>query len=291
MSKGTLTVSFHRGGLTTAETIELVGPIAVRKAESTGLQDMARLNPVTVGHCIYCGTTDSLRREHIIAFGLHGNPALKKASCRRCEDVTKKIEGAVLRGPMRLVRVHRRLQSRTKHAGAPRTVVVSGVKDGLDVELSIPIDEAPILLPLPIFGPPKIVTGDLTPGMDQAGVITISFGQKPHEVAQRFGLQALTIKSAADYPYSFARMIAKIAHCYAYATRLITCPEESKVVPAILGSDDIGRWVGMLDSSITAYPGVLHRLEAHRSNGLVFVNVQLFADSETPTYAAVLQTD
>ena len=246
VSRSTPAAAIFTRRSTDAETIDLTGPVAVRKIDPIGLQDMVQMSRVTVGHCIYCGSTDAPGREHIIAFGLHGSAALEQASCRRCEDVTKKIEGAVLRGPMRLVRVRRHLKSRTKHAEAPQTVKVWGVKDGVDVALDIPIDEAPILLPLPLFGPPKSVTGDLTAGVDHTGIVTISFGRDPSEVAKKFGLQSLTIKSSTDYPYSFARMLAKIAHCYAYAARVIRRPEESRVVPGILGKDDIGQWVGTL---------------------------------------------
>jgi hypothetical protein len=89
----------------------------------------------------------------------------------------------------------------------------------------------------------------------------------------------------------FARMLAKIAHAFAYSQRLLTRPEESAVVPAILGrSNDVGRWVGTASKPLSGYAGTLHRLAAAQGNdGSLIVESQLFADSETPTYEVVLR--
>ena len=35
-----------------------------------------------VGHCIYCGATEDLGKEHILPFGLSGSAILPKSSCR-----------------------------------------------------------------------------------------------------------------------------------------------------------------------------------------------------------------
>ena len=80
-----------------------------------GIGDLAKLSYPPVGHCIYCSGTDNLTREHIVPFGLHGNAVLPAASCARCRQITSAFEFQVLRGPMRAVRLLRKLRSRNMH--------------------------------------------------------------------------------------------------------------------------------------------------------------------------------
>lgn len=49
------------------------------------------------GSCIYCGETKNLSDEHIVPFSLGGVHVLRKASCARCADITKKFEQKVSR--------------------------------------------------------------------------------------------------------------------------------------------------------------------------------------------------
>jgi hypothetical protein len=87
-------------------------------------------------------------------------------------------------------------------------------------------------------------------------------------------------------------MLAKIGYAMAVAQgaeSLIDggCP----ALPSILGEDDdIGRWVGTLTDPIRNYPGLLHRIAIHedRDKGLLLAEIQLFADSETPSYGVIL---
>jgi 5-methylcytosine-specific restriction endonuclease McrA len=37
-----------------------------------------------VGRCIYCGSSDSLQKEHVIPLALQGHLVLARASCPRC---------------------------------------------------------------------------------------------------------------------------------------------------------------------------------------------------------------
>jgi hypothetical protein len=52
-----------------------------------------------VGHCIYCGHDRvELFPEHIIPFGIAGNSLiLPESSCKRCGDITGKVETYILR--------------------------------------------------------------------------------------------------------------------------------------------------------------------------------------------------
>src|SRR5262245_13319334 len=54
---------------------------------------VATVNYPAVGRCIYCGSTDSLSDEHIVPFSLGGKLVLRKASCKKCQDITGAFEG------------------------------------------------------------------------------------------------------------------------------------------------------------------------------------------------------
>ena len=65
----------------------------------------------------------------------------------------------------------------------------------------------------------------------------------------------------------------------------------SSVIPSILGKvDDIGRWVGTPTDPIRRYPGLLHRIfiREDRERRLLLAEVQLFSNSETPSYGVIL---
>jgi len=257
-----------------------------------GVENLARQNYPPVGHCIYCGETDSLSREHIIPFGLNGNAVLAAASCARCRNITASFEREVLRGSMRTVRVLLKFQSRKKHQGAALTERLRFTRDGVSESIDLPIERFPILLPFPKFAPPRFLTGGQNSRLDVTGVATISFGPRPEIVGKELGAQELILQSRPDRPVSFARMIAKIGYAMAHALGEIHRLEgPSPVLPSILGDvDDIGRWVGTLTGPIRKYPTLLHRIEIHphRERRLLVAEVQLFSNSETPTYEAIL---
>jgi hypothetical protein len=87
-------------------------------------------------------------------------------------------------------------------------------------------------------------------------------------------------------------MLAKIAWAMAVAEgkhNRLNGP--SPILPSIRGeADDIGRWVGTLTDSIRRYPGLLHRVLIHEDceKGMLIAEIQLFADSETPSYGIIL---
>jgi hypothetical protein len=117
------------------------------------------------------------------------------------------------------------------------------------------------------------------------------FGPHPKEVAKSLEVEQVNITS--DYqPVAFARMIAKIGYAFAAAERELGDLDGTPyVLPAILGQvDDIGRWVGTLTKPLEAHPGILHRIVIHHEHdkGLLMTEVQLFADSETPSYGVIL---
>jgi len=257
-----------------------------------GVENLARRNYPPVGHCIYCRATDNLSREHIIPFGIKGNAVLPAASCARCRNITASFEREVLRGSMRAVRLRLKLQSRKKHEGAPLTERLRFTRNGVSETIDLPIERFPIRLPFLKFSPPRFLTVGENSGLNITGVATISFGPRPEIVGKELGAQELVLQSHRDSPVSFARMIAKIGYAMAYALGEIDRLEgPSLVIPSILGDvDDIGQWVGTLTGPIRKYPALLHRVEIHpdRDRRVLVAEVQLFSNSETPTYQVIL---
>ena len=250
------------------------------------------LNYEPIGRCIYCGDTEDLRKEHILPFGLSGSAVLPKSTCRECAKITGQIEQKVLRGPMRDLRVYRRLKSRTKHREAPKYHTLKIIKNREEESIDLPIDECPILLHFPIFEPPAYLNqNSYEKGILVSGVVTISFGHRPEEVAKVLGAKSISISEKQE-PVAFARMVAKIAYSWAAAEgKLDLLRGISPVVPAILGkTDDIGRWVGTITDPIQKHDDLLHRILIHEDydRHLLIGEVHLFSDSETPKYGVIL---
>jgi hypothetical protein len=264
----------------------------VIQCSSEGITDLAESTFPPVNHCIYCGATDDLRKEHIIPFGLSGTAFLPKATCPRCARITSAFEAQVLRGPMRAVRVLRRLQSYSKHRGAPTTARLTIVHDGIRETVALPLHEYPILLHFPIFTAPGFLTGQNPSGVSVTGVHTVLYGPSPETALARFGGQEMTLDTQRTRPVAFARMITKIAYGMAFAQGALNqIDEPCPVLPAILNEpDEIARWVGTFTDPIRKYPGLLHRIaiQPDFARRLLIGQVQLFADSETPTYGVIL---
>lgn len=245
-----------------------------------------------VGHCIYCGTTADLTKEHILPLALGGSAILPKSSCRHCASITGNFEQSILRGSVWPVRVFRDLKSRSKHSNAPRKVSVSIVRDRVLEDLQLDLEHAPILLPFPVFNAPWHLSG-LPPeiGISVIAHVTIRFGEDPVAVCSDLDGSEI-IMTAKINPCAFARTIAKIGYAFAYAEGAIAeLDGESYVLPALLGQlDEIGRWVGTLTKPLEAFPSILHRVLIHRDleKGLLLAEVQLFSDSPTPCYGVIL---
>lgn len=281
----------RKDGSITEDTFVEV-PTEVVTMSSEGHSDIGGSSCPPVGYCIYCGARDGLTKEHIIPYGLSGTAVLPAASCPRCSTITGKFEGKVLRGPMVNVRKYLKLQSRSKHESAPADTELALLKDGNPLVERVPMEESPIILTFPMFAIPHCFTGVEEMGITLKGVVSILFGPHPKEVIRRFGAQTIEIQDPPSEPVEFARMLAKIAYCYAVKTDTLNKLDgPCLVLPAILGqNNDIGHWVGTLNGPLRTYPGLLHRLVIHQDQekGFLIAEVQLFAHSQTPSYCVVL---
>jgi hypothetical protein len=281
----------QKNGTVIKDTIVNV-PTEIVKVSTNGIENISGASTPPIGRCIYCGALENLSKEHIVPFGLSGSAVLQKASCPRCSDITSKFEEKVLRGPMVEVRKLLGLQSRSKHKKPSLNTELTLIKDGNEIVLNIPMSEYPIILSFPTFGVPHYISGIAQLGISLNGVIAISFGPRPEEVLQRYNAQKIIIPEKPSEPIAFARMLAKIAYCFAVSNdELSKLNGPCAVLPAILGeSDDIGYWVGTLDGPLRTYDSLLHRIAIHadEEKGLLIAEVQLFASSPTPTYGVIL---
>ena len=245
-----------------------------------------------IGHCIYCGARDDLEKEHVLPFGLSGSAILPKSSCRNCAAITGAVEEDMLRGAFWPARIYRNLKSRTKHKNAPRKFPVSVVRGGQPEEVLVEVGDLPIVLPFPLFPlPGHLSQAQTQTGILVSGIASVRFGTQLKTTAKALGASKVSV-TAEIRPAQFARMIAKIGYAYACAEGAVSDLDgDPFVLPAILGhQDEIGRWVGTLTKPIQTFPGVLHRIAVHHDweNRLLFAEVQLFSDSETPSYGVVL---
>jgi hypothetical protein len=245
-----------------------------------------------VGHCIYCGDTKGLQKEHILPFGLSGTAVLPKASCCQCAKITGRLEQLLLRGPMWPVRVYRELHSRTKHQDSPSSYPLTFIKEGKETTLDVPIEDYPILLHFPLFSAPAALSSErYERGIKVQGLATVSFGPHPASVAKKHGATDIKITQSLQ-PVAFAQIIAKIAFAYAVAEGASNWIDGNPwPITAILGkTDDIGKWVGTITAPSKKTEGLLHMLAIHRDleRQLVIGEIRLFSDSETPTYGVIL---
>jgi len=265
----------------------------VSNADLQGLKDLGKAAYAPIGRCIYCGRTEDLRREHIVPFGLSGTAVLPKSTCGDCAEITSRFEAEVLRGPMRAVRVLRALRSRSKHKGAPKTERLTVLRGGETQTVELPLEQYPILLHFPLFPPPAFLSSaGCRSGIRMSGVVSVLFRPRPEDVLRQLGAEKILLGPQNYRPVAFARMIAKIAYGMAVAEGSIDALDgKPLLLDAILGGkDEIGRWVGTLTKPIERFKGLLHRILVHedREKGLLIGEVQLFADSETPSYGVII---
>jgi hypothetical protein len=135
-----------------------------------------------VGRCIYCGSSDSLQREHVIPLALQGHFVLAGASCPRCAAITGRIEQEMLRGWFLAPRTA--LQLRTRRP-KERPAALPGIlrRAGVEEEASVPIDAYPSALIFPLFAPPVAVVDRPGVALQVTGGLRIVFvGRVPRRM-------------------------------------------------------------------------------------------------------------
>jgi hypothetical protein len=248
--------------------------------------------------CVYCGETnkDQLTDEHIIPFGLlpkGGDWFLPKSSCKACADITKKFENQVLGemfGPLRqqLMLKTRNRGSRFKKSG--RMIARRATRDGRVWDEEISVSSFPKLC-IGFRWPAPGILFDEVPNQEFKGELVVRYdkGDFSNAIRADEGFKIGRIDNLA-----FARMLAKIAHCYAVA-RCGADSFEPMLPPLILGKISSAQYFVGGDLSIEP-PDQSHLLhdmypvDCRRDNGPVYLGValRLFAMIGMPRYHIVV---
>jgi hypothetical protein len=166
-----------------------------------------------VGHCVYCGCAQDLSREHIIPLGLYGGFILPDASCAKCRKTTGKFEQHCMEGMFGLARERLRMAS-NRHKQNRKKFYINKTIKGVRKKVAAKTEELPSYMVLPLFWTPstllinKIISIPLT----IHGHAFYQIQDNSTELLHMHGPFSI------DIPYnleSFARMLAKIAHCLA----------------------------------------------------------------------------
>jgi HNH endonuclease len=253
--------------------------------------------------CIYCGESDAsqLTDEHIIPLSLGGALILDKASCYKCNKITKAFERTIARTMFGPFRVKHNIKTRHKKerpshfeigiidaSGRRRWIKVSA-KDYHASTFIYKFTKPKILLGLP----PTISTLDWT--------ICIHSSEDLNKFKKKYNWDGMV--SLITTPFEFARLLAKIAHSYTIAElgQDSFCP---LVVKIILGNtNDIGYYIGGKYDFVTSIVDDLeppidvgHLLgisyQTAVTNGkmriFIVVQVRLFASLANATYQVVV---
>jgi len=245
---------------------------------------------IIVGQCIYCGRADGpLHKEHIVPSCLGGNWILYKASCPRCEGVTRQFEGFVAADQALVIRTLAKLPTRAK-SGRPKSLPLKVTRAGHEETIDCPVEMYPIRLTLETYPPPACI--DKRPyekGIEKMGVGFVTPSAKTiRDLRDRFQIDGYDF-SVTLQGLPQARLLAKIALGFATAAYGAKIIEHAYIRRAILGeSDDIGRWVGCFNRP-AAKTNSFHQvgLSIERDDN-IHAYVRLFARYRTPEYLIVV---
>jgi len=244
-----------------------------------------------IGKCIYCGKIDkSLRKEHIVPYGLNGPWELLEASCDKCAKITSLFEKDVLKKSLIVPRVALNLPTRRKKQ-RPKKFNFTVERNGKKEVIEVPIMEHFAVMILPITKFPAYLDGHkYEKGINIIGSIAIKVGGPPVEqILKKYDTKSLSI-TAPWIGNSFDRMLAKIAYGFSVAKFGIDNIEEVYVLPAILGQkEDVGNWIGTAKDTQLENTKFFHLIQVEIINGEIIVRMRLFANyKNVPEYLAVV---
>jgi hypothetical protein len=236
-----------------------------------------------VGECIYCGSTEDLSDEHLIPLALEGPFVLERASCAACRNLTGQFEGELLRGwllPARLA-----LNLKTRHPRKRPTTLAVGTATG---SREVHFTEYPTLLYLPVLEPPALARGSTDHRLlvrPEQALINLSRVPLPALLAKHG--PGFRVESTLD-PYTFAQLLAKIAHGFAVARYGVRGFVSDVLEPMLFGDRELlGRYVGGSVDGRLSDAG-LHGVELNEINGVIHTRIRLFAQLGGPEYLVVV---
>jgi hypothetical protein len=254
-----------------------------------------------VNHCIYCGATGSKKRplgkEHILPQSLGGTWILPRASCTLCGSITSRDEGLVARKTFGTSR--RAHDLHFTEAGSPLPKVTYFVRvPGKQDERRTVSASADLFWSFGLELPAPGILADRAPSDVSPAGSTV--------IAQNHGLDAFIDTVLHDLPVGsevivhgpmvhwgpFNRVLAKIAHGYAFATfagrgyRPLLCDLIRH------RSDWLSHYVGGIPTpaAADAFHFLSHRIVPPPGAGhpaYLVVDITYFAGSGLPSYQVV----
>jgi hypothetical protein len=252
--------------------------------------------------CIYCGCTDlsKLSDEHVMAEALGGRLILKMASCRTCNDTINRFESQVHNNMFADVLAHVAIV-KTKSQGRRGKFPLYVEIDGKNVAVKRPIADHPTMLWLPSWPLPGICTQD-EPRYEfrDPRLWAWSLGpqdeflRKAGKVARETGASKVVLHGAI-WGGSFARYLAKTAHCLAVA--LFGLDEFSPLLPDVILNKE-GPVAYLVGTASTAEPvrsatphyeaTLFTGQDVNTGRSLLMCKLRLFAWLTTPVYLIII---
>jgi hypothetical protein len=243
-----------------------------------------------IGECIYCGSRDTLSREHAIPYGLNGPWTLQRANCAACAAITSGFEQDALRNLFQQVRTVLGLQTR-RQKGRPQSLPLVLETAGIQKTVQVALADFPLYLPAPVLPPPGALVGrapsDWPPPRD-LHLIRLA-GPSFEEVATRHPGVDFVGTRLRFSPDAFARTLAKTGFCAAVYALGIGPLRESPLRRIVTGHDPyVGHWVGSwMDEPVNTGPG-LHGIQVMSAGADIHVVVRLFGQFGGSEYHVVV---
>jgi HNH endonuclease len=202
-----------------------------------------------VGFCIYCGATDvKLTMEHIVPFALNGELELPDASCKECARITGAVvEQKVLKQTFPYLRFRYNLRTRRPKQRPTHFTIGCGNRS-----VTFPNSELPYLTwAMPQFSMPGIVDGRSPDDVGHRSVrAQAGAGDLERLMSAGGGREAVNVNLGSLDENFCRRMIAKIAHSFAYSQ--LTNSIEYLLYDTILSGSFTSYYIGSEQGNTTS---------------------------------------
>lgn len=258
---------------------------------------MSRIPRVTFGpikRCIYCGADTDMTTEHIIPYGLGGNLELLKGSCKECAKTTGRFEQICLQKTFNLIRIKYGVSTRNPKKRIHNLPIKIEKQDGTEIEKFIGPDELPRCgWALPLLDTPTYASQLLS---SHKPCLHVQMDNSDAEILLENGdgISPVSINLGAIDMHSFARMLAKIAHSYAYAVLPQGSFEPLLNKMILKGNNDFTFFVGgeleIPPAEDFMYELTMGQTRAFNGVKCLCVRIRLFSFLGTPVYVVAVGT-
>lgn len=202
------------------------------------------------GRCIYCqNLSDS--DEHVIPLGLNGSYVLRMASCSDCRDMTSKFEMSLLRGSFLQLRAAHQFKTRRPRK-RPTSFPLFVNKDGKEAKVYVPASQHPMMLNIPLFPRPNLLSGlKRDPILRPSGGV-IFFLNQIEGVLSVNSADSVAVVEELQY-IEFARLLAKSAYGFLVGELGRDRVKGRYLLPIIHGDvSSAGLYIGSSDKVLTS---------------------------------------